>query len=81
VDVEPEGVMLVFENKDAPGVIGTIGSILGQANVNIAGFRLGREKKGGLALGVLNLDSKVSDEVLEKLKRIPQIISMKQVIL
>jgi D-3-phosphoglycerate dehydrogenase len=34
-----------------------------------------------LALGVLNLDSKVSDEVLEKLKRIPQIISMKQVIL
>jgi len=81
VDVEPEGVMLVFENKDAPGVIGTIGSILGQANVNIAGFRLGREKKGGIALGVLNLDSKVSDEVLEKLKRIPQIISMKQVIL
>ncbi len=81
VDVEPEGVMLIFENKDMPGVIGTIGSILGQANVNIAGFRLGREKKGGIALGVLNLDAKVSDDVLEKLKRIPQIISMKQVIL
>jgi len=81
VDVEPEGIMLVFENKDVPGVIGKIGSILGSANVNIAGFRLGREKKGGIALGILNLDDMVSDEVIKKLSNIPEIIFVKQIIL
>jgi len=81
VDVEPEGILLVFENKDVPGVIGKIGSILGSANVNIAGFRLGREKKGGIALGILNLDENVPEEVLEKLREVPEILFVKQVVL
>ena len=81
VDVDPEGILLVLENKDVPGVIGKIGSILGGANVNIAGFRLGREKKGGIALGILNLDDPVPDHVLEDLRRIPEILFVKQVTL
>lgn len=81
VDIEPEGILLVFENKDVPGVIGKIGSILGGANVNIAGFRLGREKKGGIALGILNLDDQVPEHVLEDLRSIPEILFVKQVVL
>jgi len=81
VDIEPEGILLVFENKDVPGVIGRIGSILGSAKVNIAGFRLGRERKGGIALGILNLDDEVPEHVLEDLKSIPEILFVKQVIL
>ncbi len=81
VDVEPEGIMLVFENKDVPGVIGRIGTLLGNAGVNIAGFRLGREKKGGIALGILNLDDYVPESVLEELKKIPNIIFAKQVVI
>ena len=81
VDVEPEGILLVFENKDVPGVIGRIGSFLGKANVNIAGFRLGREKKGGIALGVLNLDEEVPEETLGELRQIPEILFVKQVVL
>jgi len=81
VDIEPEGILLVFENKDVPGVIGKIGSILGSAGVNIAGFRLGREKKGGIALGILNLDEEVPQHVLEELRSIPEIVFVKQVIL
>jgi len=81
VDIEPEGILLVFENKDVPGVIGKIGSLLGSANVNIAGFRLGREKKGGIAIGILNLDDPVPEEVLEELKKIPEILFVKQIIL
>ena len=81
VDVEPEGIMLVFENRDVPGVIGRIGSLLGNAGVNIAGFRLGREKKGGIALGILNLDDPVPQEVLEELRKLPHIIFVKQVII
>jgi len=79
VDVEPEGIMLLFENKDVPGVIGKIGTMLGKANVNIAGFRLGREKKGGIALGILNLDDEVPEEVLEEIKKLPEILLVKQV--
>jgi len=75
------GILLVFENKDVPGVIGRIGSILGSAKVNIAGFRLGRERKGGIALGILNLDDEVPEHVLEDLKSIPEILFVKQVIL
>ncbi len=81
VDIEPEGILLVFENKDVPGVIGRIGSILGEHNVNIAGFRLGREKKGGIALGILNLDDEVPQEVMEKLGNIPELLFVKQVVL
>ncbi len=81
VDVEPEGIMLVFENRDVPGVIGRIGSLLGNAGINIAGFRLGREKKGGIALGILNLDDPVPQDVLEELRKLPHIIFVKQVII
>jgi D-3-phosphoglycerate dehydrogenase len=81
VDVEPEGILLVLENKDVPGVIGKIGSFLGSAKVNIAGFRLGREKKGGIALGILNLDEEAPPDVLSKLREIPEILFVKQVVL
>ncbi|NPA32523.1 MAG: phosphoglycerate dehydrogenase [Aquificae bacterium] len=81
VDIEPEGILLVFENKDVPGVIGKLGSILGRANINIAGFRLGREKKGGIAIGILNLDDPIPPEVLEEIKRIPEILFVKQIVL
>ncbi|WP_448588366.1 phosphoglycerate dehydrogenase [Thermocrinis sp.] len=81
VDVEPEGIMLLFENKDVPGVIGKIGTMLGKANVNIAGFRLGRERKGGIALGILNLDDEVPEDVLEEIKKLPEILLVKQVVI
>jgi D-3-phosphoglycerate dehydrogenase (EC 1.1.1.95) len=81
VDVEPEGIMLLFENKDVPGVIGKIGTMLGQAKVNIAGFRLGREKRGGIALGILNLDDPVPEEVLEEIRKLPEILFVKQVVI
>ncbi|HIP42433.1 MAG TPA: phosphoglycerate dehydrogenase [Aquifex aeolicus] len=81
VDIEPEGILLVFENKDVPGVIGKIGSILGGANINIAGFRLGRERKGGIAIGILNLDDPIPSEILEEIKKIPEILFIKQILL
>lgn len=81
VDIEPEGILLVFENKDVPGVIGKIGSLLGGANINIAGFRLGREKKGGIAIGILNLDDPIPAEILEEIKKIPEILFVKQIFL
>ena len=68
VDVEPSGKMILFKNSDVPGVIGEVGKILGDNNINIADFRLGRSVKGALA--VIIVDNNVNDEILEKLQNL-----------
>jgi len=70
VDIDPSGHMLFFENKDKPGVLRDMTSVLGEAGVNIAYFGLGRHTSGGEALGVVQLDSAVSASVLEQLSGI-----------
>ncbi|MEF8850921.1 MAG: phosphoglycerate dehydrogenase [Haloarculaceae archaeon] len=67
VDAVPSGHMLVARNEDVPGVIGFIGTVLGEADVNIAGMFNGRETIGGEALTVYNLDDLVPESVLEEL--------------
>lgn len=74
----PEGHMLVIYNYDKPGVIGNIGTTLGNNDVNIAGLQLSREQVDGQALVVLSTDSVVSEEVINKLKKLPNIISVTQ---
>ena len=69
VDVEPSGKMILFKNSDVPGVIGEVGQILGDNQINIADFRLGRNSKGA-ALAVVIVDDNVGDEILEKLRNL-----------
>ena len=63
VDFVPTGKLLIFQNHDRPGVIGKIGSILGEAGVNIANFALGRKEGSGLALGALEIDGETDDSL------------------
>jgi D-3-phosphoglycerate dehydrogenase len=77
VDAVPEGYMLVMSNKDVPGIIGQIGTILGRNNVNIAGMSFGREEKGGKAVSVLNIDSDVPKGVLDEIRKAQNIYSVK----
>ncbi|HLB24928.1 MAG TPA: NAD(P)-dependent oxidoreductase, partial [Nitrospirota bacterium] len=79
VEVVPEGDMLVTSNNDKPGVIGNLGTMLGQNKINIARMQFGREKKGGKAISVISIDSKPSKEVLEKLKKLPNVLEIKYV--
>jgi D-3-phosphoglycerate dehydrogenase len=70
IDVEAplEGNLLVYRNLDVPGVIGKIGTILGQHGVNIANFALGRERGGvkpGRALAVVQVDEDVTPEAID----------------
>ncbi|RMD46545.1 MAG: ACT domain-containing protein, partial [Aquificota bacterium] len=81
IDIEPEGVILVFENKDVPGVIAKIGEILAKHNINIAGFRLGRIEKGKIALGALQLDDKLNKSIIEEIQKIPEVLKAKEIIL
>jgi len=78
VEVIPEGHMLVITNNDKPGVIGNIGTSLGNNSVNIARLHLSREQVDQKALVVLSTDTMVSEDVLGKLRSLPNIISVTQ---
>ena len=84
IDVEAplEGTLVVCRNLDVPGVIGRIGTILGQQGVNIANFALGRERAGTKpvkALAVVQVDEPVSESVLEALKVIDALLEARLV--
>lgn len=68
VDIVPEGHLLVLTNIDRPGVVGFIGTILGENNINIAEFQVGRKSAGGEAVSALNVDSPVPSAVVQKIR-------------
>ncbi len=81
VEAVPEGTMLVMHNEDKPGVIGNVGRALGEAQVNIAQFALARDRRSGEALALVNVDSVPGPEVLERLRRLPNVRKVYQVVL
>jgi D-3-phosphoglycerate dehydrogenase len=70
VDIRPSGPMLVTQHTDRPGVIGKVGTLLGEAGINIAGMHVGRESEGQGALMVLKLDTPTSEGLLEQIRQI-----------
>jgi D-3-phosphoglycerate dehydrogenase len=66
-DFTPEGHMLVINYEDKPGLIGKIGTLLGEAGINIGSLNLGRRAKAGEAMVVLSLDTPAAAETIEKL--------------
>jgi D-3-phosphoglycerate dehydrogenase len=79
LDAIPDGSMIVIQNVDKPGVIGNVGTTLGRHNVNIARFQLGRRDDRAVCL--VNIDTPVDDAVLEEIKDLPNILSVRQVLL
>lgn len=77
VEAVPHDYMLFINNNDKPGLIGAVGTILAEADVNIAGISLGREAPDGVAVSVVNVDSKVPDGALEKLKATKDVLYIK----
>jgi D-3-phosphoglycerate dehydrogenase / 2-oxoglutarate reductase len=76
VEIIPEGYMLAVSNEDTPGVIGNLGTTLGNNQVNIARLHLSRDARTQKALVVLNTDSPVCPDVLEKLRKLPHVVSV-----
>jgi D-3-phosphoglycerate dehydrogenase len=60
-----------------PGIIGSFGSLMGDANINIANFVLGRTEPGGAAVALLELDQPLSDELMAKVRAVPHVLSAK----
>lgn len=79
IDVVPKGYLLVSENYDKPGFIGAMCTVLGENGVNIGLMHLGREAIGGRAVVFTNVDSPVSEEVMDKIMKLTDIISVTQV--
>jgi len=81
IEAVPSGFMLVFSNLDTPGVIGKIGTLLGNEKINIAGMQLGRISPGGEAVAMVNVDSPIPHDVLERIRALPNIFQAKLVVL
>jgi len=81
VDVVPSRYMIVCQYVDKPGVIGKIGSILGDNGINIGSMQVGRHERKGEALMVLQVDNPVPEEVLKRLDEVESLLSTRFVIL
>ena len=81
LEAVPEGAILVMHNEDKPGVIGNVGRTLGEAQVNIAQFALARDRQSGEALALVNVDGAASADVLDRLRKLPNVRSVHQVTL
>jgi D-3-phosphoglycerate dehydrogenase len=77
VECVPEGVLFVMNNRDKPGMVGYIGSLMGEHEVNIGSMRLNRDEEGGEALTVLNLDSVPPAALLDKVNADPDISNVR----
>jgi D-3-phosphoglycerate dehydrogenase len=76
VDASPSGYMLICSFLDKPRVIGPVCTILGDRSINIAGMQVGREKVGGEAVMVINVDSMVSEGSIEEIKHVENIFDV-----
>ena len=81
VDLVAEGTFLFFTNRDKPGVIGKVGTILGENRINVAGFYLGRESYQGSAVGFVALDSRIPEGVLLEITDLEEIIEAREIVL
>jgi D-3-phosphoglycerate dehydrogenase len=79
VEIPTSGTLLLLNNKDRPGIVGYLGTLLGKHKVNIANMSLTRDTAGGLALTVLNLDSAPPPAMLEELQKDTDISNVKVV--
>src|SRR5437763_7002641 len=80
VDVAPEGWMLVIRNRDVPGVIGRVGTLLGQAGINIGSYHQARRATAGTdALAAITVDQALTNGVLEHLGRAPDVLDVRLV--
>jgi D-3-phosphoglycerate dehydrogenase / 2-oxoglutarate reductase len=79
LEAVPEGHMLVVRNEDQPGVVGRVGTFLGDHKINIAQLYLSRNKAGGTAISVYQVDSALNTQTLAELAKVPHVFSVKQI--
>lgn len=76
VEIDPEGVLCLVTNNDRPGLVGSLGTLLGSHGINIANMSLNRDAAGGQALTVLHLDSVPNAELTKQIGELENIGSV-----
>jgi D-3-phosphoglycerate dehydrogenase len=79
VEIVPEGVLFFMTNKDRPGIVGQLGTLMGRHQVNIANMSLSRDIAGGRALSVLSLDSVPPAALMDEVQKDPDITDVRVV--
>jgi len=79
IEAIPRGHMIVMHNRDVPGVIGKVGSILGDARINISAFHLGRRERGGEAMAIIEVDAPLNQQTFERLSQLDSIVALRQI--
>jgi D-3-phosphoglycerate dehydrogenase len=81
IDATPIGAMMITQHRDVPGMIGKVGTLLGEAGVNISTMQVSRNDMGGAAIMVLSVDRPADDATLAALRAIPGIDSVRSLAL
>ncbi|HEY0159248.1 MAG TPA: phosphoglycerate dehydrogenase [Thermoanaerobaculia bacterium] len=79
VEFNPEGHLIYIINRDVPGVVGKVGTLLGDREINIAEYNLARNDSGGSAMAIITVDSRLDAETLSFLRSYREMIEVKQV--
>lgn len=79
IEIQPQGHILLIENKDRPGVVADIGTILANHHINIGDFRLGRSSKKERAIALVTVDSIPSEDILQALRGLSNMISVRYI--
>tara|TARA_X000001036_G_scaffold433051_1_gene469989 strand:- start:4862 stop:6439 length:1578 start_codon:yes stop_codon:yes gene_type:complete len=79
IEVNINGVLLFIQNDDVPGVIGKVGTLLGENNINIVAYLLSKEKSKNLAFSVIRLDEFVNTTIIKKLNSIKELKYVQQI--
>lgn len=79
IEAIPRGHMIVMHNRDVPGVIGKVGSILGDAEINISAFHLGRRERGGEALAIIEVDAPLDKTAVGRLQELDSVTKLRQI--
>jgi D-3-phosphoglycerate dehydrogenase len=79
LEFRPKGFLLLVRNRDVPGVVGKVGTLLGDADVNIAEIHLARSQEDSEAMAVVRLDGKLEAPTLDRLSRIPEVTEVQMI--
>ncbi|MDQ4081141.1 MAG: phosphoglycerate dehydrogenase [Gemmatimonadota bacterium] len=78
VDVVPRGTLVILRNRDVPGVIGRVGTLLGNAGINIGEYHQARLEAGGEAIAAISVDGRLDAEVVARLRELPEVLDARQ---
>ncbi len=79
MNVTPVGALVMIRNRDVPGVIGRVGTLLGDAGINIAEYHQARLEAGGDAFAVIRVDSRLAQAAIAALRKAPEVLDVRQV--